>query len=460
MTGWRHGLQWVEAQVHPIVTVSPRMKTPLKPSARQIQALAPRYMQAFRCVGSDCVETCCGSWNIAIDERTYQRYQTIRIEPLAGMLRQHVQRHADPAASHGAFASISLKMDEPCPMLDADQLCSIQKTLGAEALSGTCNDYPRVFVHDGLRLGLCASLSCPEAARLALSDAAALDMSELSLEFNPELAPALHRRRDPLSSAEEPDLVRRHAPVLASVMDALLRLEHLSAEQALVYGGLLWRRVAALGEAAGDASREASGEAPGTPSEAQLEQVLDQFLRPDTLSRAADLVQGLPVPKEAQFSLLLGASQRFMREHGGRASFRALMDEVSQGLLLGQPLAVCLARYQEAESQVLRPFLAQHPHLLKNYTLNALQAAVFPRRGTAELQAEYMDLAVRVALIRFYLVGLAALRGPAFGTDDVVRAVYGVARNIEHNRRFMPGVMQQLQEQGALRLEVLATLLL
>lgn len=427
------------------------MKTtaPRKPAApRRIQALAPRYMQSFRCVGADCVETCCGGWNIAIDEPTFRRYQTVRIEPLASMLRSHVKRHADAAAAHGAHASIPLQLDETCPMLDSDRLCSIQKNLGAEALSGTCNDYPRVFVHDGQKLGLCASLSCPEAARLALSDAAALDMSELTLEFNPEQAPALHRQRDAFPSAEETDLVRRHAPVLASVMDALLRLESLSAEQALVYGGLLWRRVAALGEGA------------EPPSELALEQLLDQFLRPDSLARAPALVQGLPALKDAQFSLLLGASQRFMREHGGRASFRALMDEVSQGLRLGQALEVCLTRYQEADAQVLRPFLAQHPHLLKNYILNALQAAVFPRQGTATLQTEYMDLAVRLALIRFYLVGLAALRGPAFGQDDVVRAVYGVARNIEHNRRFMPGVMQQLQEQGALRLEVLATLLL
>lgn len=451
MAGWACGIQCSDAHIRARFTAksSPGMKTPAHPQARRIQAMAPRYMQTFRCVGADCVESCCGSWSIAIDERTYKRYQTIRIEPLASQLRHHVQRHADPASAHGAYASISLKMDEMCPMLDSDRLCSIQKSLGAEALSGTCNDYPRMYVHDGQHLGLCASLSCPEAARLALSDASALDMSEISLDINPELAPALHRRRDPFPSAEEPDLVRRHAPMLATLLDALVRLDSLTAEQALVYGGLLWRRIAALGEPGSAAA-----------SDAALEQVLDQFLRPDSLSRAAELVQGLPVPKEAQFSLLLGACQRFMREHGGRASFRALMDEVSQGLLLGESMEVCLARYQDADQQVLRPFLAQHPHLLKNYTLNALQAAVFPRRGTAELQTEYMDLAVRLALIRFYLVGLAALRGPAFGVNDVIRAVYGVARNIEHNRRFMPGVMQLLQERGALRLEVLATLLL
>lgn len=427
---------------------SGRQPTASTVEKRSVQALAPRYMQEFRCVGSACVESCCSSWHIAVDEATFRRYQTIRIEPLAGMLRQHVRRHEDPAAAHGAFASIALKTDESCPMLDAERLCSIQKSLGAEALSGTCNDYPRVFVHDGKRLGLCASLSCPEAARLALSEPAALDMVELSLEFNALQAPALHRQRDALLSAQEPDLVRRHAPVLASVMEALLRLDGLSAEQAMVYGGLIWRRVAALGDQ------------PIAQSEPALEQVLDQFLRPESLLRAAELVQGLPVPKEAQFGLLLAAGQRFMREVGGRASFRALMDEVSQGLHLGQTLEHCQSRYREADEQVLQPFLAQHPHLLKNYVLNGLQASLFPRQGMAELQQEFMELAVRLALTRFYLVGLAAHRGSSFSVADVVRTVYGVARNIEHNRRFLPGVMQALQAHDALRLEVLATLLL
>ena len=415
--------------------------------SKTVNVLAPSYMQGFQCVGSACVETCCSSWHIAIDEPTYRKYQTIRIEPLASQLRQHVQLSSEAAKAQGAYASIPLALGESCPMLDEQQLCSIQTTLGAEALSSTCSDFPRIYVHDGQRLAMAASLSCPEAARLALADEQALDLVELPLAFSAQRPPALHRRRAS-AGAQEQDLVRRHGGLLASVISALLRLHSLSAEQALVYGGLILRRVAGL-----------AGQEFGA-AEAALEQVLEQFLGPQTLQRAPELVAGLSVPKGAQFSLLLAASQRFMRDHGGRASFRALMDEVSKGLELGQSPAHCLARYEQADQDYLRPFLAEHPHLLKNYALNSVLSSVFPREGMAELPHEFMELAVRLALIRFYLVGLAALRGPELSVDDVRRTVYGVARNIEHNRRFLPGVMQALEAHGALRLEVLATLLL
>jgi len=415
--------------------------------SKTVSILAPRYMQGFHCLGSACPESCCSSWHIAIDEPTYLKYQTIRIEPLASRLREHVQLSTGEAKEQGAFASIKLAMGESCPLLDEQQLCSIQSTLGAEALSSTCNDFPRIYVHDGQGLAMAASLGCPEAARLALANDQAMDPVLLQVEFETERPPALHRRRAPVD-AQEQDLVRRHGALLASVLSALLRLDDLSAEQALVYGGLMLRRVAGL-----------EGQELAV-AEAAMEQVFEQFLGVQTLQRAPELVASLSVPKEAQFSLLLAAAQRFMRDHGGRASFRALMEEVSRGLELGQSSAHCLARYEQAERECLRPFLARHPHLLKNYVLNALQSSLFPRQGMAELQQEFMELAVRLALIRFYLVGLAALRGPEFSTDDVLRTVYGVARNIEHNRRFMPGVMQALQEHGALRLEVLATLLL
>jgi hypothetical protein len=69
-------------------------------------------------------------------------------------------------------------------------------------------------------------------------------------------------------------------------------------------------------------------------------------------------------------------------------------------------------------------------------------------------------LAVRYALMRLYALGLAAQRGDEFGADDVVRATYVVAANIEHHRHFMSDLLADLEAADALRLEVLATLVL
>jgi len=410
---------------------------------------APRYLQQFQCVGSACVENCCTGWQVAIDKPTFQHYQTVKIEPLAGMLKQHVKKSRDPAAGAAVHAVIELKASQPCPFLDEARLCQIHAGLGAQALSSTCNEYPRVYTEDGAQMGMVANLSCPEAARLALASVDALDPVELTLGFaNRGLVPV--RRRRAQAGSGEPDLVRKHAQLLGGMLDALLRQPKLSAAQALVYGGVILRRVARLAEL------------PLAEAEHGLEQAFSQYLSPQALAMAPQLVAGLAVPKEVQLDLLMGATRRFVSEHGGRPSFKALVEEVRQGLQLGADTdpAQSLRRYVEAEQQVFAPFEAAHPHVLKNYLLNALMGSLFPCSGLAGMEADFMALSVRFALIKFLLIGLAARPDQDFGLADFTRVVYVVARNIEHNRAFMPSVLDSLRERDALRLEVLATLVL
>lgn len=408
---------------------------------------APRYMQEFKCVGSSCVENCCTGWRVAIDKPTYQQYQTVKVEPLASMLKQHVRKSRDSAS--GGYAAIELKSTQACPFLDEARLCQIHAGLGAQALSVTCNEYPRVYTEDGDAQGLVASLSCPEAARLALSSADALDPVDLTLGFaNRSLVPV--RRRRTKADPAEADLVRKHAQLIGGALEAVVRQPNLGAAQALVYGGVLLRLVAKLAER------------PLPEAEAGLEQAFGQYLNPQALARAPQLVSGLAVPKEVQLELLMGATRRYVAEHGGRPSFKALVEDLREGLQLGADSdpALSLQRYVEAEQRVFTPFDAAHPHVLKNYLLNALMSSLLPRTGRAELEADFMALAVRFALIKFFLIGLAARTDRPFGVEDCIRVVYVIARNIEHNRAFMPNVLDTLRERDALRLEVLATLVL
>ena len=36
----------------------------------------PEYIQDFRCIGKDCIDSCCVGWNINIDKETYKKYMT------------------------------------------------------------------------------------------------------------------------------------------------------------------------------------------------------------------------------------------------------------------------------------------------------------------------------------------------------------------------------------------------
>ena len=413
-------------------------------AARSADLRLPRYLERFRCVGGDCPETCCGGWSVAIDRATYQRYVQIRKEPLASLMRQYL-RH-DPSGSSARQATMALREDLSCPMLDEQQLCRIQREQGAAALSQTCRQYPRLMGQDGLTMQQHASLSCPEAARLALSDADAMDWVQTRMPAAEALAVPLYRRRPPVAPAET-DLVRAHAPLIGDVAMALQRLPGLSASQGLVLTGMLLRRIAAI-EEVGEAGALA------------LAAVLEQALSPQRLDAAPQLLSQMPIPRQAQLSLLWEATARYLGRHGGRPSFRKLALDVSQGLALSEGLEQGAQRLEQIALPRLLALEAAQPHLLKNLLLNELGKSLFPHGDRAGLEREFMGLAVRYAMVRLYALGLAALRGDAFGPEDLVRATYVVARNIEHHREFLPALFADLEAADAMRLEVLATLVL
>lgn len=407
-------------------------------------ALAPRYLEQFRCIGSACPESCCTGWTVSIDKASYQQYRQVKIEPLATLVRESVQRIPDGTGRN--YARIRLGQDSSCPLLDEQKLCRIHSELGEKALSRTCSNYPRIYGIDDDRHIASATLSCPESARLALTEHTALDPITLLLPFaNAQLVPLSYKRMKPADDQGDPVLV--NAKLIAHAVDGLVRVPTLNAAQSLVQAGLMLRRLARI---------EARGQA-GT---LELARTIEHYLAPQHLANVPTLMNNLPVQRTAQLSMLFETTQRYLSKHGGRPSFVALINDVQAGLKLEQGLGSAVANLDAALHQRWSPLEAQHPQLLKNYLLNDLTKSLFPRQDILGIEREFMDLALRFALIKFYLLGLAALRGPDFGIDDVVRVVYVVVRNIEHNNSFMTAVMDDLAARDALRLDVLATLVL
>lgn len=407
-------------------------------------ATVPRYMEQFRCAGGSCPENCCTGWTVAIDKASYQKYREVRQEPLAGLMRDSLERL--DKGSHAAFARIRLRPDASCPFLDESRLCRIHGELGEQALSDTCAQYPRSYGLDGQDHLMYASLSCPEAARLALGAEDALEPVSLQLPFaNAQLVPLAYRRD--AAEPTEADPVRRHARLISEAVQALVRLPLLNAAQSLVQAGLMLRRMASI-------------QTQGPAGDLELAQAMEHYLNPQNLAELPSLLAELQVPREAQLALLFETMQQYLSSNRGRPSFRALIQEVQQGLQLDRGADVAVARLEAALRERWAPLEAAHPMMLKNYLLNDIHKTLFPRRGMAEMEREFMDLAVRFALIKFLVLGLAAQRGDEFGIDDVVRVVYVTVRNIEHNTTFMKAVMDKLQASNMLRLEVLATLVL
>ncbi|MDH2336031.1 flagellin lysine-N-methylase [Clostridium perfringens] len=119
----------------------------------------PNYFNEFKCIASECEDTCCAGWEIVIDDETHKRYEKVEGE-FGDILRSKIVK------SDGE--NIFLLNNGNCSFLNEKKMCEIYINLGEDHLCYTCQQFPRYTEEflDLKEVGL--SLSCPEAARIIL----------------------------------------------------------------------------------------------------------------------------------------------------------------------------------------------------------------------------------------------------------------------------------------------------
>lgn len=116
----------------------------------------PDFYDRFKCIASQCSDTCCIGWEIDVDEASQEAYHKV-VGVFGDKLRENIE--------NGHF---KLLPHDRCPFLDKNNLCEIYRNLGEGALCDICREHPRfVEVYGDIMekgIGLC----CEEAARLLL----------------------------------------------------------------------------------------------------------------------------------------------------------------------------------------------------------------------------------------------------------------------------------------------------
>lgn len=122
----------------------------------------PKYYERFACIASSCPDSCCKEWAVDVDAEAAAFYRSLQGD--LGECLRRVLTDSD----NGAVMEL---VNGRCPMWRTDGLCRIQAELGLDALCRTCRDFPRLRHDYGSFSELGLELSCPEAARLILSEA-------------------------------------------------------------------------------------------------------------------------------------------------------------------------------------------------------------------------------------------------------------------------------------------------
>lgn len=127
----------------------------------------PDYFKKFKCIASECEDTCCAGWEIVIDDETYDYYSSVQGE-FGDRLKKEIIQDEDEE-------NIFVLKGDRCAFLNEKDMCDIYKELGEEHLCYTCKEYPRFTEEFGSIREVGLSLSCPEAARIILRESKITD---------------------------------------------------------------------------------------------------------------------------------------------------------------------------------------------------------------------------------------------------------------------------------------------
>lgn len=381
------------------------------------------YADSFRCIGSECEDTCCQGWSIPVDQATFEKYRGLPPSPLRVLMDECVVQtpqsatlESDPQeAQKNVFAKIKMDTSNQCPMLSDDRLCRIQTEHGEALLSHTCATYPRV-VHsfDGFE-EKALTLSCPEAARVVL-------LSRNPLAFTSAQSIESSNGSDPLP------------PHFSAIRESVLKLVRNRAYP-------IWQRVFLLGLFCRRLDSIASGE---------LKRSVPDFLAGFSATVATGSLrpafETLPIDHSAQLDVVLRLAGLLLHRSNIRPRFVECVQAFTTGIGNGPgaTLESLTEQYSLAHDRFYEPFLRRNPHILENYLINLIVRWQFPfgkegmKAGAQpSMVREFTLLTVQFALMKGLLIGVAGFHREAFSPAHVVHTVQAAAKHFEHHPEFL-----------------------
>jgi lysine-N-methylase len=399
---------------------------------------SPLYQQSsnydqFQCLGAGCEDNCCSGWQVSIDRTTYDKYRACSHPVLHPRFEKWIQ--IQPQSNNAnTFATIVLD-GSTCPFL-SENLCSIQTELGEDHLSRTCATFPRIRNNVAGVVERSLDLSCPEAARLCLSDPTPASFDQI--------VPGPEECQDPGESSEIPHLFYWE---IRSAILSLLQNRAFPVAKRLILAGHFCDKLDDL---------TARG------NQSAIPQTLEGFTFGINTGLYADHLRTSSANAADQLSIVLELMTARMRLDFTPQRYLTQYREFVDGLQLrpGLSLQISGDRYAEACERRYLPFIATHEHMLEHYLVYYSYRMLFPfgpkpLEGSGDGQntpgrftRQYMQMASNFAIIRALMIGLAACYGSDFGDGRAIQIIQGSSKALDHCTTYPPQVLQILADKG------------
>jgi lysine-N-methylase len=396
--------------------------------------LRPNYVARFRCLGSDCEDTCCAGWDVVIDRATYERYRTLPACRIKPDLDRHIARNEN-ATGDADMAIIAMDPVRGCPLLSEKRLCTIQLELGTNYLPVPCDVFPRARNMVDGELEMSLSLACPEAARLTLLDPEPMQFERVERSF--PIAGSIPT----LSSADTPESTKpyRHFHAVRELVIDLLQNRDYP----------LWQRLLALGEFC-----QRLEAIPPARYDCDVTTLIETFRNLLADEGIEGLLTEYKTDLGAQAQVVTLLLDHLFNNTPRNERFAACYHTFNQGLNRSpgsSPYAVN-ACWRESAERYFRPFISNHEYLFENFLVSYAFRTLFPFGPQISLTGEqrpifgeYLLMVAHYTLLQGLLIGMAGYLHEALRLDHCVQLFQSYSKVAAHNLTFHRTALQFLE---------------
>ncbi|MCS6104158.1 hypothetical protein DWV12_07005 [Clostridium botulinum] len=403
--------------------------------------LQPQYVKKFKCIGSQCEDSCCMGWMIGIDRKTYKKYRELKNSELIDKIKKYVSRNRSGFQGEHNYAKIKLE-NNSCPFLDENKLCSIQLEKGYTYLSSVCNTYPRVFNRVNGQLEKSLNISCPEAARLIL-------LNEKIMEFE-----------EVYEETDIPYIIYKELNTNDMFMNSKLekyfwdiRKFTISLLQNRKYE--LWERLSILGLLIKNIEKEIKDK-----SLCNIPNIILKYSKYLENNNLKEEMNKIPSENNIQIKLLKEIADKRQLFEIRNKKYIELFSEFLKGLDYDEnnDITQIVEKYNYSYKKYYSKFIVENEYMLENYCVNYIFKSTFPICEEKTIFDSYMMLVIHYSLIKMHLIGISAER-KKITKDLVIEVVQSFAKTVEHNKIYLNYINNLMKENGFDNMAYMAILL-
>lgn len=384
--------------------------------------LVPEYMNDFKCIGSKCEDTCCSGWKVIVDEKTYRKYRKSNNPILKTDFQKKITRQRSEKSAKN-FAKIKMKENGDCSFLTDEKLCGIQLNLGEEYLSDTCSVYPRIINAVDNSIEKSASMSCPEAARIAL-----LNPKKMEFETKLEHVRSNYIAQKVVTQGSATDEMKNFFWDIRIFSINLIQNRNFSIEDRLIIFGVFCNSLKKI------ITLKKYSSIPILINDFNIHIDNNEF---DQLFETREKNTGIKLAlceELIEYKVDLGIRNNRYLE---------CLDELNDALL-SKDIINKEEKYKKAYHNYYIPFMKDNEYILENYVVNYLFKNLFPS-SSIDVFDNYIMLTVHFSLIKYHLIGLSGFH-KNLNEEIIIKLIQSYSKVIEHNYLYLSKILRLIKE--------------